>query len=233
MIFMRVCFFKSIIASPPIIRYLMDKSSKLFTSSIPICTLMDIPVILFSWIYLFMPSKSCRRASERMCTSAPTVKGVIKSSREASKQKLACSAQRSVGVRFKIFLRHSMSALRFQCSTITPLGFPVEPEVYIMYASDSGLLLSTGGQSLLKSICSRKSVVISTLASASSIMYCRRSLGYSLSNGRYAPPALKMPMTASMNSFRLGSMTATMLSCPTPDSIRAVARISDLLSRAA
>ena len=55
--------------------------------------------------------------------------GANKSITDASKQKLANSATTKSGVIFLDATTYSIRFRRFLCSSITPFGFPVEPEV--------------------------------------------------------------------------------------------------------
>ena len=60
---------------------------------------------------------------------APAVRGAKRSITDASKQKLANSAVMSSGVRPLFCVIYSIRFIRFLCSSITPFGFPVDPEV--------------------------------------------------------------------------------------------------------
>jgi hypothetical protein len=67
--------------------------------------------------------------SGKMYSTDPAVSGANRSITDASKQKLANSATISSGVSFLVWQIYSIRFIRFLCSSITPFGFPVEPEV--------------------------------------------------------------------------------------------------------
>ena len=61
--------------------------------------------------------------------TAPTVSGANKSNTDASKQKLANSEATSSAVNFLAEVIYSIKFIKFLCSSITPFGLPVEPDV--------------------------------------------------------------------------------------------------------
>ena len=123
-----------------------------------------------------------------------------------------------------------------RCETAAPLGRPVEPDVKMQYARSSGSTCAwapVAGRSH-SSTDSTSTVVMpgrlagntprSTIApvvtmtrsAASSIMPSRRCLGYSGSRGTYAPPAFRMPSTATNSSNERSRQMPTRVSRPTP-----------------
>src|SRR4051812_41003841 len=88
------------------------------------------------------------------------------------------------------------------CDTMTPLGRPVDPEVWITYARWS----ARSGSSRSASVTSAAGPVASTMESStqtgrtSSRISVRRSSGYAGSTGTYPPPALRTASAATTRS---------------------------------
>src|SRR6185436_13553817 len=101
-----------------------------------------------------------------------------------------------------------------RCGTSTPLGRPVEPEVYITYAAASGSAAIAGASAGSAAIAAasastrttraawggrgsaRDDFVTSTGTAVSASMKASRSAGYDGSSGTYAPPALSAASVA-------------------------------------
>ena len=104
-------------------------SSSSSATSSPICVGKVAVVTFSSFINLPTAIASFLILSGRIYTDAPAVSGANKSITDASKQKLANSATTKSGVIFLDATTYSIRFRRFLCSSITPFGFPVEPEV--------------------------------------------------------------------------------------------------------
>ena len=157
-------------------------------SSTPICVETTIAVICITCIYWSILETSYLNCSLMIWTAPPLAKGGINSNTDASKEKDECIRCRVPIPCGNLALVHNIIDNIPSCCTITPFGFPVEPEVYIIYA------MSGEGNGLPSHSCH---------------MNCFRSSGYSGSIGTYAEPAFQMPNTVTTNSFTRGISTQT------------------------
>src|SRR5688500_9466794 len=86
-------------------------------------------VIRLSAIRRASPSGSLPTSSGTSTTLAPLQSGVYRSRIERSKWNGACDEKRSCAVGSNTATHHSTKLVAFSCDSMTPLGFPVEPEV--------------------------------------------------------------------------------------------------------
>ena len=137
--------------------------------------------------------------------------------------------------RFCIHVNLLTSAL---CSIITPFGFPVDPDVYITYTSDSGVLFIARFVPIpLYKLLSSRLIVSPWNFIFPVNLFCIkriftplflsikfiRSSGYSGSIGKYAPPALSIPIIPIIISNERSTIIPTILSALTPFSLRHLA----------
>src|ERR1051326_2885713 len=175
-----------------------------------------------------------RNASSASTTVPPTLNGRNNSNTDRSKQIEVEASTRFRSAPLNTACAHCSSATVLRCSIPTPFGRPVDPEVQITYASASGGLTRAPRPALSRPNCSRSwsshsglpatcgspapnsdSLTI-TCAPLSSSINCSRPAGYLGSSGTYAPPAFKIPSSATTNSTERPMQTPTRLSQPTP-----------------
>src|SRR5580698_1075079 len=114
------------------------------------------------------------------------------------------------------------------CSTVTPFGRPVDPDVYTTYATSCGPApdgrssppspastpavtgsSSTNSGNPPGSVAATSAVVSTATGPDSASMNPIRSAGYAGSTGTYAAPDFKTPSTATIRSAERGVATAT------------------------
>src|SRR5579875_1774753 len=84
------------------------------------------------------PTGSVRSSAGTTCREAPTASAGHTSQITASKPGLEIWVQRSAKESSKASVCQATRLARLAWSTTTPLGWPVEPEVYTTYAGSSG-----------------------------------------------------------------------------------------------
>ncbi len=235
----------SLSASPPVIttRTLRSDSGVMPTSAchrLGVACMTDVRLDTIS-----SPSTTGSRTVSRSATIsfAPATSGTKISRLEMSKPNVVTASSRSALV---IESRWHMSVIRLasaSCGMTTPLGLPVDPEVYMTYAGLFGLrnpsrsasVTSTAPPRLRSarsasappstklgvppssgSLARADSSVITSTGLASVNMYRTRSAGWSRSIGRYAAPDLSTASAATIRSALRVSAMATTRSGPAP-----------------
>ena len=76
-----------------------------------------------------MPSRSIRKEDDKICKVAPEISGGYRSNKEPSKTKFVCIAHCSPAFNFSVFFSQMMKFIIASWVMVTPLGFPVVPDV--------------------------------------------------------------------------------------------------------
>ena len=148
-----------------------------------------------------------------------------------------CSITSSFPIGYAFCIQFNLFTID-RCSIITPLGRPVVPEVYIIYARflsfisalgfASSVLSSPFGNSIISTLypfASSGYWATSILAPLLSSIYSILSLGYLLSIGIYAAPAFIIPYMPTIISIHLSVIIPTISSAFTPFDISSLANL--------
>ncbi len=163
------------------------------------------------------PAPGSRRAAGAMTRVAPVSQAPQISATDASKLGDANCRTRLPAVTVNRSACAAASPARPACGTTTPLGTPVEPEVWMTYAAWPGVRRTPGPVAGWPDRSRGRVPSSRTRTGATSArMNARRARGYSGSTGTYAPPAFRTASRATASSTERGRTSATRVSGPTP-----------------
>nr|QEO74582.1 hypothetical protein [uncultured bacterium] len=180
-----------------------------------------------------------RSLGSRTWSVAPVARPMSVSKREASQPTAANWVMRSPGPIPKARCISSTRAARAAWSTRTPLGRPVEPDVYSRYARSPGTISGRETSAGAPSVPSRSrqsapsmDVLARTVRGrASWSTRSRRPAGWSGSRGRYTAPARRMARKPTTTSAERSLWRPTTSPVRTPWATRRCARRRDRASR--